>query len=99
MDINNEDPSWLGAWWVGFFIYGIATLALSVPMFMFPKRISEQVGDAEDENANDEAFTVENGAEEVKDMFDMTVYRPTSFPTEDNTETCGAIKGTSVHFI
>ncbi|XP_072029658.1 solute carrier organic anion transporter family member 2A1-like isoform X2 [Amphiura filiformis] len=90
ISITNEDSNWLGAWWLGFLLYGVFTLVLSIPMFMFPKRISEQIED--DEFDADEAYKAENG-NEIADIFDMTVYRPTSFPTEENPERCGTIKG------
>ncbi|XP_064473123.1 solute carrier organic anion transporter family member 74D-like [Ornithodoros turicata] len=37
--ITNENPTWIGAWWLGFVIWGSAMALLSVPMALFPKYI------------------------------------------------------------
>ena len=92
-DISPDDPNWLGAWWMGFLIYGILTLILAVPMFMFPKRLS---GHGSSEKIDIEA--VSKPSDNVADMLDLTsvVYRPTSVPNPDaeSTVKCGVVKGT-----
>ncbi|XP_035215008.1 solute carrier organic anion transporter family member 74D-like [Stegodyphus dumicola] len=35
---GTKDPRWIGAWWLGFIILGIAILILSLPMTLFPRR-------------------------------------------------------------
>ncbi|XP_039249846.2 solute carrier organic anion transporter family member 4A1-like [Styela clava] len=39
-DISLESPKWIGAWWVGFIIAGIATVLLSIPLFGYPRILS-----------------------------------------------------------
>ncbi|XP_054158014.1 solute carrier organic anion transporter family member 74D-like [Oppia nitens] len=36
--IKRNDPRWVGAWWLGFLVLGIAISIFSLPMFIFPKR-------------------------------------------------------------
>ncbi|XP_015911104.1 solute carrier organic anion transporter family member 74D isoform X2 [Parasteatoda tepidariorum] len=35
---STKDPRWIGAWWLGFIILGIAIFIFSIPMVLFPKR-------------------------------------------------------------
>ncbi|KAF8796526.1 Solute carrier organic anion transporter like protein [Argiope bruennichi] len=37
-----EDPRWIGAWWLGFFVQGIILLVCAVPLALFPKRLPGQ---------------------------------------------------------
>ena len=41
--INPSDDRWLGAWWIGFLISGIAAIIAAIPMSMVPKVISHTV--------------------------------------------------------
>ncbi|XP_003728049.2 solute carrier organic anion transporter family member 3A1 [Strongylocentrotus purpuratus] len=34
---DSKDPRWVGAWWLGYVIYGLLTLFLAIPYFFFPK--------------------------------------------------------------
>ena len=34
---GDSDPRWIGAWWLGMFIYGGIFLVISIPHFFFPK--------------------------------------------------------------
>ncbi|VDI50018.1 solute carrier organic anion transporter family, member 3A [Mytilus galloprovincialis] len=35
--ITTRDPRWIGAWWLGFLIFGIISIVISLPLFCFPK--------------------------------------------------------------
>ncbi|XP_065898056.1 solute carrier organic anion transporter family member 4A1-like isoform X2 [Dysidea avara] len=35
--LEQTDTGWVGAWWMGFVLFGILSLILSVPFFMFPE--------------------------------------------------------------
>uniref|UniRef100_V5GF11 Solute carrier organic anion transporter family member n=2 Tax=Ixodes ricinus TaxID=34613 RepID=V5GF11_IXORI len=37
--ITNRHPSWIGAWWLGFVVWGSAMALMSLPMSLFPKNI------------------------------------------------------------
>lgn len=34
---DSKDPRWVGAWWLGYIIYGLLTVFLAIPYFFFPK--------------------------------------------------------------
>ena len=36
--IEDTDPGWVGAWWIGFIACGIGAILCSLPMFGFPKQ-------------------------------------------------------------
>ncbi|XP_025112529.1 solute carrier organic anion transporter family member 2A1-like isoform X1 [Pomacea canaliculata] len=36
------DPRWVGAWWLGFLVFGIVSIVISVPLVFFPKRLRPQ---------------------------------------------------------
>ncbi|CAG5127865.1 unnamed protein product [Candidula unifasciata] len=38
-NISPRDPRWLGAWWLGFLVFGSAGIIVSVPLIFFPKRM------------------------------------------------------------
>ena len=35
--LEQTDTGWVGAWWIGFVFFGVLSLILSVPFFMFPE--------------------------------------------------------------
>ncbi|XP_042908479.1 solute carrier organic anion transporter family member 74D isoform X2 [Parasteatoda tepidariorum] len=37
---NNNDPKWIGAWWIGFIILGLAIFAASFPLAFFPRQLA-----------------------------------------------------------
>ena len=39
--LTEEDPAWVGAWWIPFVLYGIFLLLLSIPLLMFPRYLSD----------------------------------------------------------
>ncbi len=44
------EPNWLGAWWLTYAITGTLTIAVSIPIMMFPKRmrVKKEPIDAQD---------------------------------------------------
>ncbi|KAK3087480.1 hypothetical protein FSP39_006508 [Pinctada imbricata] len=39
VDMSPGDPRWIGAWWLGFLVFGLATIVMSVPMMCLPRRL------------------------------------------------------------
>jgi hypothetical protein len=39
IDITPDDPSWIGAWWIGFVISGIGGLSVAFIMGCFPREL------------------------------------------------------------
>ena len=33
------DPSWVGAWWLGFVVFGGLLIVFSIPLYLFPKHM------------------------------------------------------------
>lgn len=40
MPIKPRDPNWIGAWWLGFLVFGIMAMLSAIPIFIFPRRLS-----------------------------------------------------------
>lgn len=38
-DLYPGHPKWIGAWWAGFILLGILLIFVSIPFFMFPKKL------------------------------------------------------------
>jgi len=41
-DITPRDPRWIGAWWLGFLIFGIISILLALHLFCFPKHYKKK---------------------------------------------------------
>lgn len=52
--INRKHPNWIGAWWLGFVIWGGAMALMSLPMSLFPKHIRRSSEHAINENKKNE---------------------------------------------
>ncbi|CAL1537422.1 unnamed protein product [Lymnaea stagnalis] len=39
-----RDPRWLGAWWLGFLLFGSLGLVVGIPLFFFPRHITLRPG-------------------------------------------------------
>ncbi|GAB1598071.1 solute carrier organic anion transporter family member 74D-like [Argonauta hians] len=37
--IKPSDNQWIGAWWLGFLTFGLAAIFMSVPLFLFPRKL------------------------------------------------------------
>ena len=36
--LEESDPGWVGAWWMGYILCGVISILISIPFFMFPKK-------------------------------------------------------------
>ncbi|KAL3863311.1 hypothetical protein ACJMK2_005076, partial [Sinanodonta woodiana] len=43
VDIHPKDPRWIGAWWLGFLVFGGASLLTAIPLFCFPRNMKVKV--------------------------------------------------------
>lgn len=67
--LRNDDPRWVGAWWLGFLVAGTILLLTSLPYMFFPRKMfKEEISDAPAEPSS------EKMTEEKK---------PPTDPTED----------------
>ncbi|XP_025102752.1 solute carrier organic anion transporter family member 2B1-like [Pomacea canaliculata] len=41
-DLSPRHPRWIGAWWLGYVIFGSASILFSFPLFLFPRWIKER---------------------------------------------------------
>ncbi|XP_060063799.1 solute carrier organic anion transporter family member 2B1-like [Ylistrum balloti] len=41
VDITPRDPRWIGAWWIGFLMFGGASIVFAMPMALFPRHIKK----------------------------------------------------------
>ena len=39
-DLDQRDPRWIGAWWLGFVVCGICIGIWSLPVLLFPPKIA-----------------------------------------------------------
>lgn len=68
--ISRKHPNWIGAWWLGFVIWGGAMAVMSLPMSLFPKHIrrSSVYASTEDKKTNPKSLgeKIVNDAREFK---------------------------------
>lgn len=48
-DLTKADPAWIGAWWLGFVIFGSVLMLLSIPLSFFPREFKIKSGKASNE--------------------------------------------------
>lgn len=54
-----RDPRWIGAWWLGFLMFGTMALVVSLLVFFFPRTIPKPKSD-------DDSETTEYAPDEAK---------------------------------
>lgn len=42
VDMSPRDPRWLGAWWLGFVVFGVLTFIFALPMLCFPRYLADK---------------------------------------------------------
>jgi organic anion transporter 5A len=59
VDIEEGDPSWIGAWWLGFPIIGSLIFVFAGPLIFFPERLPKE---------NTDAFKRKEAEDEIQTM-------------------------------
>ncbi|XP_074650843.1 solute carrier organic anion transporter family member 2A1-like [Tubulanus polymorphus] len=54
---QDDDQNSIGAWWLGFLIFGICSILTSIPMAFFPKRMPPLMTSATDDDDEDDVDT------------------------------------------
>ncbi|XP_060594234.1 solute carrier organic anion transporter family member 2B1-like [Ruditapes philippinarum] len=42
VDITPKDPRWIGAWWLGFLVFGACSVIFSLPIMLFPRKLKSK---------------------------------------------------------
>ncbi|XP_072037993.1 solute carrier organic anion transporter family member 2A1-like [Amphiura filiformis] len=53
-NLHQNDPRWIGAWWLGFPFFSVLLIIAAVPMFFYPKVMRRKVSDDKDEEKKDD---------------------------------------------
>ncbi|XP_033001814.1 solute carrier organic anion transporter family member 2B1 [Lacerta agilis] len=64
--INNKDPRWVGAWWLGFIISASVVAIASIPYFFFPKELPREE-ELPSEPQNNDLLPEKSKQKELKD--------------------------------
>ncbi|XP_048257217.1 solute carrier organic anion transporter family member 2B1-like [Haliotis rufescens] len=65
--LTQTDPRWIGAWWLGFLVFGSIAVVLALPLFFYPRRMKTSWKETETE-ADDHEHKEESLCEKIKDM-------------------------------
>ncbi|XP_061168483.1 solute carrier organic anion transporter family member 2B1-like [Saccostrea echinata] len=68
VQISVRDPRWIGAWWLGFIVFGALAVIVSIPLMCFPKRMPGRKKKAVPKKAKAEASTKSGVKEGTKDL-------------------------------
>ncbi|XP_069106696.1 solute carrier organic anion transporter family member 74D-like [Argopecten irradians] len=63
VDMSPRDPRWVGAWWLGFLVFGAASIVFSLPLVLFPKHLKKQAAPVIEGKAREEM----NRKEKIKE--------------------------------
>ncbi|KAK3088753.1 hypothetical protein FSP39_023325 [Pinctada imbricata] len=70
VDMSPRDPRWIGAWWLGFILFGAVSIFFALPISFFPRRMKRSDAVKEEEQ-KEELLTTK---EKVKDRV-LSFYR------------------------
>lgn len=84
VDITPLDPRWIGAWWLGFVVFGGLSIIASVPIMCFPRTLKSKCRIKEQELKAKEEHTMQSASKtfihELKE-FGLSVARVIRNPT------------------
>ncbi|XP_016116533.1 solute carrier organic anion transporter family member 2B1-like [Sinocyclocheilus grahami] len=80
LDLKNDDPRWVGAWWLGFLIAATLLLLTSLPYLFFPRKMSrEEIVEAPVEPSTEKMMEDKKPKSETKEEVSLTEFLK-SFP-------------------
>ncbi|XP_072029858.1 solute carrier organic anion transporter family member 5A1-like isoform X2 [Amphiura filiformis] len=54
-DLPQEDPRWIGAWWLGLVVCFVGLVVIGAPMFLYPRSMKDKERESDDEKEQKEA--------------------------------------------
>ncbi|KAH9488243.1 hypothetical protein Btru_063899 [Bulinus truncatus] len=67
--LTPKHPRWIGAWWLGYVVFGVLSLFISIPLFWFPRKLpqrQEQNGGVESSNGSSQQLPLDHLREFTK---------------------------------
>lgn len=61
--MSPRDPRWVGAWWLGFVLFGALSIIVAIPLFFFPRTLVKET--------QQEKEVFEEPEEKSKTLFDL----------------------------
>ncbi|XP_052252326.1 solute carrier organic anion transporter family member 1C1-like [Dreissena polymorpha] len=66
--MSPSDPRWIGAWWLGFILFGALSCLISIPIFFFPASLRKNGNQASNVYANSEILEQKTLVQPIKDL-------------------------------
>uniref|UniRef100_A0A8C2KY16 Solute carrier organic anion transporter family member n=1 Tax=Cyprinus carpio TaxID=7962 RepID=A0A8C2KY16_CYPCA len=80
LNLKNDDPRWVGAWWLGFLMAATLLLLTSLPYLFFPRKMSrEEIVEAPVEPSTEKMMEDKKPKSETKEEVSLTEFLK-SFP-------------------
>lgn len=74
-----KDPRWIGAWWLGFLMFGTMALVVSLLVFFFPRTIPNSKSDDESETTGDAPCEAQSSSANETTVLELLKEFPTVF--------------------
>lgn len=63
--LTKNDPSWIGAWWLGFVVFGLMLMTLAIPLSFFPAEFERKKKKKQLEDTSNGVNHIEDEFEEI----------------------------------
>ena len=73
VDISTRDPRWIGAWWLGFLVFGLTVVVFGIPLFFFPKHMKKE------NQVNHSNYKSDDDEEDTKPLLSMLLLETKGF--------------------
>ncbi|XP_072176141.1 solute carrier organic anion transporter family member 3A1-like [Diadema setosum] len=71
---DDSDPRWIGAWWLGYMLYGAILILTSIPYFFFPKKWPHRKDKADE--AGESSVPLEKVDPDSRNIYNMNSLMP-----------------------